>query len=75
MIENVPDGYLARQENAGAFAGETDRRCNGGAIINCIVPKTGDKADVLVPAGCIPLGLAAISAVMYPGRRKKTQHK
>lgn len=75
IIERVPDGYTVRYENVGVHAGETDRCYNGGTIINYKVPKTGDQANLLMYLGCILLGLTAVSAAVYAGRRKKAQHK
>ncbi|MBQ9300835.1 MAG: hypothetical protein IJ214_10025, partial [Clostridia bacterium] len=72
IVENAPAGYKVRYENVGAHAGETDRCYNGGTIINYKVPKTGDRADLRLWLGCVLLGLAAVSAVAYTSKRRKT---
>ena len=75
LIESVPDGYTVRYENVGEHAGETDRCYNGGKIINYKIPKTGDQTNLPLWLCCILLGLAAVFAGIYTGRRKKAQQK
>ena len=61
VIEEVPEGYMVRYENVGAYADVTDRCYNGGTIINYKVPKTGDDAT---PA--LWIALAAMSGNAVP---------
>ncbi|MGI6687281.1 MAG: Ig-like domain-containing protein [Christensenellales bacterium] len=71
VVEKPVSGYKTRYENVGVYAGITDRCCDGGAIINYKIPKTGDEANLALWAGLALLGVAGISAVLVTGRRRK----
>ncbi|MGI6695117.1 MAG: Ig-like domain-containing protein [Christensenellales bacterium] len=71
VVEKPVSGYKTRYENVGVYAGITDRCCDGGAIINYKIPKTGDEANLALWAGLALLGLAGISAVLVTGRRRR----
>jgi LPXTG-motif cell wall-anchored protein len=71
VVEKPVSGYKTRYENVGVYAGITDRCCDGGAIINYKIPKTGDEANLALWAGLALLGVAGISAVLVTGRRRR----
>ena len=71
LIEFVPKGFQVRYENMGVHAGETDRRYNGGTIINFQVPRTGDSASIALWTACVAAGAALLVGVAYASRRRK----
>ena len=70
LVEKVPDGYQARYENTGANADVTDRCLNGGTIVNCTTPRTGDRANLPLWLGCVLAGAALLGLLLL--RRKRS---
>ena len=71
IIVKPKSGYSIVYRNTGVYAGIPDRGCDGGTVIFKKIPKTGDRAPLLLWVGMILIGTAAAGMALTAGRRKK----
>lgn len=71
IVEDAPAGYTVRYENKGEHADIMDRCCNGGSIINCKVPPTGDGSNIPLWLGLLGISILGLAGTLFANQKKR----
>ena len=71
IVEDVPTGYTVRYKNIGEHADVTDRCYNGGTIINCKVPQTGDGSNIPLWLSLLGISMLSLAGILRVNKKKR----